>query len=105
MSEDEILAELRTIRALLALGKEDELQGIIDDLTDLRHHVLEELDEDWQSIETSEIADEFDVSTRHVQRELSSLVDANLIEKRGSGRGTEYRASGLWSAAELVLSE
>lgn len=105
MSDEEILEELRTIRALLTLGKEDELRGILHDLSDIQQHIIEELDEDWQSIDTSEVADEFDVSTRHVQREMGSLVEANLINKQGAGRGTEYRKTGLTNAADLVISE
>lgn len=105
MSEEEILAELRTIRTLLALDKEEELNGILNGLDEVEEEIIERVSDEWEGLSSSEIADECDVGDRTVQRRIGSLEEANLIEKRGSGRGTEYRETGLLRAAELVTSD
>lgn len=106
MSEEEILSELRAIRTLLSLDKKEQLEQIIDGLSDKQKRILDELDgQDWTSIPTSEISEEFDVSDRSIQNHLGKLVDKNLIEKQGYGAGTEYRATGLLEAAEIVKND
>lgn len=105
MSEEEILAELRTIRTLLAFNKEEKLDSIMGSLDEVEQNITEEVDEEWGSLSTSEIADGCDVTDRTVQRRVGSLEESNLIEKRGNGAGTEYRETGLLKAAELVSSD
>ena len=43
MSEEEILAELRTIRTLLALDKKEQLNGFVDDHSEIQNDILEKL--------------------------------------------------------------
>lgn len=105
MSDEEILAELRTIRTLLALDKKEELNGILNGLDEVEQAIIEKVGDEWNGLSTSEIADELDVGDRTVQRRIGDLEEANLIEKRGSGRGTEYRETGLLRAADLDSSD
>lgn len=105
MTEEQILSELRTIRTLLALNKEEELNGILNDLDEVEQAIIERVSDEWDDLSSAEIADEYDVTDRTVQRRIGDLEEANLIEKRGSGRGTEYRETGLLRAAELVSAD
>jgi response regulator of citrate/malate metabolism len=105
MSEEEILAELRTIRTLLALDKEEELNDIMSGINEVEEAIIEEVDDEWSSLPTSEIAEECDVTDRTVQRRAGDLEESHLLEKQGSAAGTEYRETGLLSAAELVSTE
>ena len=105
MSDEETLAELRTIRTLLALDKEEELNRILNGLDEVEEEIVERIGDEWGGLSFSAVADECDVSDRTVQRRTRNLEEANLIEKRGSGRGTEYRETGLLRAAELVTSD
>lgn len=105
MTDEEILTELRTIRTLLALNKEEELNGILNGLDEVEQAIIERVGDEWDGLSSSEIADECDVGDRTVQRRIGNLEEANLIEKHGSGRGTEYRETGLLRAAELVSSD
>lgn len=104
MSDEEILAELRTIRTLLALDKEEEMGEILNDLDEVEQEIIDRLDKEWTTFSTSEVAEECDVGTSTVGRRVSNLEEVNLIEKRGNGRGTEYRETGLLRAAKLVSS-
>jgi len=105
MSNEEILAELRTIRTLLALDKEEELNGILNGLDDVEQALVEEIDDEWGSLPTEEIAEECDVGERTVRRRISDLQETHLIERQGNGSGTKYRETGLLRAAELITSE
>lgn len=103
MSDSEILSELRTISALLMLEKEERLGEMIADISDIQEDVLDELEYgEWTGGFTDEIADAHEVSKRQVQREIKDLVAKNLVDRQGSGPGTEYRKSGLFRAADLV---
>jgi len=105
MSDEEILAELRTIRTLLALDEEEELNGIMNDLDEVEETIIEEVDDGWDSLPTSEIAEECGVGDRTVRRRVGNLEEAHLIEKQGNAAGTEYRETGLLRAAELVSTK
>ncbi|WP_327053158.1 hypothetical protein [Halomicrococcus gelatinilyticus] len=106
MSDEEILAELRTIRTLLALDKEEQLNGFVDNHSEIQNQILDGLSGDeWSSIPTSEIADEHDVSNEAVRRRIRDLMDDRLIERQGKGAATEYRKTGILRAAELVSTE
>lgn len=103
MTDKEILAELRTIRTLLALDKEEELNQFSNGLSEAQEHILSKLEYDeWSSLSSSTLADDLDSSTRTIQRETSDLVEKNLIEKKGAGRGTKYRKTGLLKATEMI---
>lgn len=103
MSEEDILAELRTIRTLLALDKEEELEELATDFSELQKHLLDRLEyTEWHSLPTSEIAEEFETSTTTVRNHRSELEEKNLVEKDGDGSGTTYRKTGLLRSAELI---
>lgn len=104
MTNEEILAELRTIRTLLVLDKEEELDGILNGLSEVQQKIIEEVNDEWNTLPTSEIADECDVSTNTVRRGAGDLIERHLIERRGRGSGTEYRETGLLRAVELTPS-
>lgn len=105
MTEGKILAELRTIRTLLSIDKEQRLNEMTSGLSDIQEQVLDELAEEWSAIPTSDIAEQHDVSKRTVQRQVGELEEMNLVEKKGAGGGTEYRTTGLSRAAELVSTD
>lgn len=104
---EEILAELRTIRTLLALDKEERLKELTPDLSDIQESILKRLDyTEWKSLPTSEIADNHGTSTTTVRNHRDELVNNSMIFQSGSGSGTEYRKTGLLrSAKELALLE
>lgn len=103
MTDKEILTELRTIRTLLTLEKEDRLEEIVSELSDIQEDILDELDyNEWRRGFSAELAESHDVSKRHVQRETKDLVAKGLLERQGSGSGTEYRKSALMRAANLI---
>jgi predicted transcriptional regulator len=103
MTDEDILSELRTIRTLLTLDKEERLIELLEDLDEVQEDILEELEyRDWSSGFKENVAESRDVSKRTVQRGISDLIEKNLVEKRGAGRGVEYRKSGLMRAANLV---
>lgn len=103
MTDDEILSELRTIRTLLTLEKEERLEETLSGLSNIQEDVLEELDyEEWSGGFSEDIAESHDVSKRHVQKEIKDLMEKNLIERQGAGRGTKYRKSALVRAADLA---
>lgn len=91
MSDEEVLAELRTIRTLLALEREEKMSEILNDLDEVERAIMGRLDGEWTSFSTSEVAEECGVGTSTIGRRVSNLEEANLIERRGSGRSTEYR--------------
>lgn len=105
MTAEEILAELRTIRTLLALDKEEELDEIMNNLDEVEQAIIKKLDNAWGSLPTSEIAEECNVANRTVQRRIKRLEKSHLIEKQGNVGGREYRETGLLRAAELVCSD
>lgn len=103
MTDEEILTELRTIRTLLALEKEGRLEEIVSELSDTQKDIIDELDyNEWRRGFSAELAEEHDVSKRQVQRDTKELVANGLVERQGSGPGTEYRKSALLRAADLV---
>ncbi|MFC6757686.1 MULTISPECIES: DeoR family transcriptional regulator [Haloarcula] len=105
MTNEEILAELRTIRTLLALEKEEELNGILNGLDEVEQALVGEIDDEWGSLATEEIAEECDVGERTVRRRVGNLEEIHLIERQGNRSGTKYRETGLLRAAELITSE
>lgn len=103
MTDEEILKELKTIRTLLAMDKEDDLEELTTELSDTQSHILESLNySEWRSIPTSEVADELGVGNATIRRHRSELEDKNLINKRGEKGGAEYRKTGLLRAAESL---
>lgn len=103
MTEERIARELETIRVLLTLDKREELQSYLHDLDEVHELILDEVPDDgWSSGVASAVAEEVDPSRRSVQRKVSELVDLQFLVKRGEGRGTEYRKTGLARAVQLV---
>lgn len=104
MTDEDILAELRTIRVLLSIDKEEELDEILNSLDEVEKTIVEWVGDEWDSLPTSEIAESCNVGDRTVQRRVNSLEESYIIEKQGNGAGTEYRETGLLRAAELISS-
>ena len=103
MIEEETLMELRTIKTLLAIDKRDEIEDLTAEFSPIQEEILNRLDSyEWRSLATSEIAEITDVSNVTVRDHRSDLEDRNLVEKRGSGSGAEYRVTGLLGCAELL---
>lgn len=103
MAEEEILKELRTLRTLVAIDKEEDLKDLTSDLSDLQRHILNHLDfTEWQSLSTSEIAESFECGTTKVRNHRSRLENRNLIAKKGEGSGAKYRKTGLLRSAEQI---
>lgn len=103
MTNDEVLKELKTIRTLLAIDKEEDLRELTTELSETQEHIMQMLSySEWRSIPTSDVADELDIVNRTVQEHRSELEEMNLINKRGKGGGTEYRITGLYRAAESL---
>lgn len=101
--EEDLVMELRTIKTLLAIDKQDELEELTAEFTPIQEHILGILDPyGWRSLPTSDIADEMGVGKRSVRDHRADLEDRNLVEKRGDGRGAEYRITGLMGCAELL---
>jgi len=108
MPESEIVRELRTIRTLLAIDKDDELSDIFGDLDEISEEILAELSStEWRGAKEfkSDISEEHDTSKRTVERRVDSLLNRNLIENRGDGSATKYRLTGLHDAGQLVLEK
>jgi len=106
MTESEMVRELRTIRTLLAIDKKDELSEIFGDSDEISETILDKLSStEWRRAGElkSDVAEEHDSSNRTVNRRVDSLLDRNLIEKKGNSRATEYRLTGLYDAGRLVL--
>jgi len=106
MTEQEILSELKAIRSLLALDKEERLQKMLDDLDEKHERVLEELSfTDWKTSEEFKgtLAEELDTSKRTIKRKLDDLASMQLVESRGEYSGTEYRKSGMLKAIDEIL--
>jgi len=105
MSDEEILTELRAIRTLLALDKEERLRELTPELSEIQKSILDELDYlQWHSLPTSDIADAHDTSATTVRNHRDELVENSMMFQSGDGKGTEYRKTGLLrSAVELGL--
>lgn len=105
MTDEEILAELRTIRTLLALDKEERLRELTPELSEIQKTILDELDySEWRSLPTSDIAESHNTSTTTVRNHRDELVENSMVFQNGTGSGTEYRKTGLLrSAVELGL--
>jgi len=106
MTDSEVVRELRTIRTLLAIDKEDELSEIFGDLDEISEAILDELSSTkWRGAEEfkSDVVEAQDTSNSTFERRVDSLLDRNLIEDKGNSSGTEYRLTGLYDAGELVL--
>lgn len=105
MTQDEILTELRTIRALLALDKEDRLRELTPELSDIQYSIIDELDySEWNALPTSDIANNHDTHANTVRNHRDELLENNMIIHSGSGSGTKYRKTGQFrSAQELGL--
>jgi len=105
MTQEELLEELRTIRTLLAIDKEDDIEKLVGELSDVQQHILEELSfSEWRPLSSSEIADSFGCSGNKVRNHRSDLVERHLIAKEGVKRGATYRKTGLLRAAEQMGS-
>lgn len=103
MLEEEALRELRTIKTILAIDKQEDLEELTDNFSTIQEHILGLLDSyEWNSLATSEIAKEMDTHANTVRRHRSDLEDRNLVEKRGDDGGAEYRITGLLGCAELL---
>jgi len=106
MTESEMVRELRTIRTLLAIDKADELSKIFGDLDEISKAILDKLSStEWRRVGEfkSDIVEEQDSSNSTFERRIDSLIDRNLVEKKGNGPSTEYRLTGLYDAGQLVL--
>lgn len=103
MTDEELLSELRTIRLLLSIDKEEEIEQLVTGLSEKQKHILSQLSySEWRSISTSEIADQFDVGTTTVRNHRSELEEKNLIAKKGQGKGAVYRKTGLLRSASTL---
>lgn len=103
MVDNEILEELKTIRILLAIDKEDQLREMTTELSEIQEYILDILSySEWRSISTSEVADDLDVGETTVREHRSELEEMNLINKKGQAGGTEYRKTGLFRAADSL---
>jgi hypothetical protein len=61
MTQEEILEEPRTIRTLLSIDKEEDLEELTSNLSGIQIHILNKFDfVDWSSLSSSEIANKFD---------------------------------------------
>lgn len=108
MTDSEVVRELKTIRTLIALDKEEKLADIFSEIDDIQHDITNELSPtEWRKASEfkSDIADMHDTSNKTVERRLDSLIDHSLVERKGKGAGTKYRLTGLYDAAELVLEK
>lgn len=107
MTEDEIIQELKAIRLLLSIDKKDDLNNLVGNLSEIQLHLFENLEyNEWMSIPLTEVADDLEVGSTTVSTHRSELVDKGLIEKRGTGKGAEFRLTGLYRAAtELGVIE
>jgi predicted transcriptional regulator len=103
MTEDEILHELRSIRTLLAIDKEEEMEELTTGLSEIQQHILSLLDySEWRPIPTSDVADDMNVGTTTIRNHRSELEAKNLIAKKGQGSRAAYRKTGLLRSAELL---
>lgn len=103
MTDEEVLKELKTIRTLLAMDKEGNLEELTTELSMIQRHILDMLHySEWRSISTSTVADELDVANSTFRDHRSELEEKNLINKRGEKKGAEYRKTGLLRAAESL---
>jgi DNA-binding MarR family transcriptional regulator len=108
MIEDKLAHELRTIQTLLVIDKKEELHEIFGDLDKVEKAILNKFSStEWRGTGEfkSELAEEQNTSVRTVDRRIDSLLDRNLVEKKGNSSGTEYRLTGLYDAGQLVLEE
>lgn len=97
-TEEEILEELRSIRALLMMDRQDQLKGLGESLNDDQLAILEELSyDDWIKSANikDEITEEIEISGRTFNRRINVLEEKGLIEKEGQTRDTKYRKTGL----------
>lgn len=105
VEDDEILTELKTIRTLLSLEKEERLKKITEDSDEFQEAILDELQfDDWTKTSAfkEDLIEQFDSSSSTFNRKIKDLRTKNLIEKKGSGRGTMLKKSALLKAANLV---
>lgn len=105
MDEEAILRELKSIKYLLAVGKEADIERRYLALSDQERRALTSIDtRDWipSSVLKEDLEDQLDVSDRRIRQILSGLVQENLLERRGRGRSTEYRKSDLYRLIEVL---
>lgn len=106
-TNEELLEELRSVRALLMLDKKDELEGLGKSLNNEQYMIIEELSyDDW--VKSADIKDklteEMEISGRTFNRRINDLEKMGLVEKEGQKRGTKYRKTGLLRMA-LTLAD
>lgn len=95
---DELLEELRSIRALLMMDKQDALEEMGEGIDDEQLRILEELSYDeW--VKSSDIkdviTDDLGISGRTFTRRVKDLEQKGFLEKEGQKSGTKYRKTGL----------
>lgn len=103
----ELLEELRSIRALLMMDKQDDLEELGASINEEQSRILEELSyTEWvkSSDIKDEITNELGVSGKTFNRRMSDLEQEGLVEKEGQKSGTRYRKTGLLRMA-LTLAE
>lgn len=106
MTEEAILAELRTIRDILIITGGEPVEELTNDLSEKHVRFLEELKTgEW--VESSDIlpklADEFSVTTEAIRQKKVDLQDRDMVEQSGSGSNTKYRKTGIGLAAERAV--
>jgi predicted HTH transcriptional regulator len=98
MAEDQVVAKLDAIAAILQLAFRDEIDKARREiLADPVAAALVEAAGDW--VESASLQERVAASTkqskRTVQRRLANLVTQRVIEQAGSGSKVSYRTTGL----------
>ena len=99
MTNEDVVKRLDTVIALLRLAHRDTLDAALVDIRGDKTNaaVLAQVGSDWVGTTKlqASVAKKSGAATRTVRDRLADLVKVGLIEKRGAGSATEYRAGDL----------
>lgn len=107
-SRDEILDEIRSIRALLMIDRKQDLIELGNEIDDVQYAILDKLSYDkWiQSSDIkNELVEELDISGSNYKKKIRQLGRLGLVEKEGIKRWTKYRKTGLLRMVETISEE
>jgi len=99
MESSVVEQKLDSIITILKLAFKDQLAEVRDSVRGdpARAAILDATSETWVAGGSlvPAVAKKANKSERSIQNYLGELVDSGLVERRGAGRSTEYRSTGV----------
>ena len=97
MTDDQLVRRLDTVIAILKLAHRDAIENVSAKIrSDKAYAAILDASKDWTSAAKVQAAAAMNGSARSTtSKKIAELIELGLLEKRGGGPTTAYKASGL----------